>query len=181
MTKKSAGRQARDAHLADNTGWDDLQRTSVALSDSLNFELAGLSLFFSQEPLMAVVSEDQRPRVMSALEALQADNQVFNRLHSDLFAKHQDKTGRIKTSEEAYFAQEIYTAYLDVAARYEQTSTPLLTYLNGVRETVEARVIEIEGQFEEARRKAAEEQAAAAEAASTEEAPAATEQQDPQA
>ncbi len=87
MTKKSSARLARDAqakeaqqatkkvkdHLQNNTAWDDLKKTSTSIYELLNYDSQILGLFFSQEPLMAMVPANQRERVINSLTTLRND------------------------------------------------------------------------------------------------------------
>lgn len=179
MTKKSAGRLERDReaaakasnqsklqkHLLDNTAWDDLKKTSDSIRDLLNYDSQICGLFFSQEPLMALVPPSHQQRVINSLDTLRTDVITLLEIHRGIAAKHECFSGAATTEEQGLLTQEYYTAYLDIAARFEQLDKPIIDYLNGVRIEVTARVHEMENELAaKAEAKAAEEAQAAAEA-----------------
>lgn len=163
MTKKSSARLARDAqakeaqqatkkvkdHLQNNTAWDDLKKTSTSIYELLNYDSQILGLFFSQEPLMAMVPANQRERVINSLSTLRNDVVTLLDIHQSIAAKHQAFSGRAATEEEGLKTHECYMAYMDVAARFEQLDKPIIDYLNGVRIDVIARVTELEHELAE--------------------------------
>lgn len=163
MTKKSAARLQRDNSnkeiskaLKTNTAWDDLKKTSQAILETLNFEAHMLGLFFSQEPLMALVPQNQHERVNAALATVRTDNETLVQIHQDIAAKHADRSGRATTEAEALLSHELYMAYLDLTARFEQLDKTIFDYLNGVREDVTYQVALLEADLAKKAQAAAE-------------------------
>lgn len=161
MTKKSLARQERDAKekktkpsriqlqnlLRNNTAWDDLNKTRDSIFELLNYDSQIFGVFFSQEPLMGLVSAEQRPRVISSLATLKEDVVTLLQIHQSIASKHAVFTGAVKTEQEGLLSHECYTEYLEITARFDQLDKAIVSYLHGVLIDVTDKVREIEAKL----------------------------------
>lgn len=134
MTKKSAGRLARDAKEKEferlketNTCWDELKQIGSNCADMMVTTNSQLAAIYKTEGLINFL--DNPTEVKTMLRGLSQDLTQFNTDLSRIFSAHKERSGGFKDEEDFAASITIFEEYHAFQTRYESVVSPTVNYL----------------------------------------------------
>lgn len=137
MTKKSAGRIARDKlkkeqalNMTNVPVWDDLKVMHDNIAEILATEGGGVAQLFSIPEIVSKLSEPLE--ITNRIKALDSDVNTYCNALEAIFAQHSERVGDPTDADDNMLAINIAGQYINLESTYRATVFPNIMFLSQV-------------------------------------------------